>query len=270
MGENPLMNVQTEGQPAFDKDAENDNSDGSSPETNEADQAHASGEDKPADSTNKDGGSDQGKEKNAHIPLDRWNERESQWKERFNQQEQRHLSEITKFREEVDGKFASVSKPAGDNADNVPSWFGGDEPNWREYSAHTQQLVQTAVKEALSTIQKSSAEEHKAVEDATQWMRDQIDEIESDTKLNPEGQKVDRNKLMKFTLENEFIDLKTMKWDYKKAFKFMKPIDIFQMKKDLKDKKLNASATMSENRAEAKPSAFRTSKDFSNPSERPW
>ena len=268
----PLMQVESEGQPAFQKDdtTENDNSAHSSGESKEtdADQTQTSDGDQKPDAP-KDGGADTSKLNNP--PPERWVEREQDWKKRFNDQEVRHTSELAKLREDFEVKINTLA-PKGAGSDvpaEIPSWFGSDDEAWKAYSSHTQQLIDKAVEKALSTIQQKGNEEQKAIEDATTWFKDQVTEIETDKELNPQSLKVDRNKILKFALDNYLIDEKG-RWDYRKAFRFMKPQEVFQAKKDLIERKKIASATTSGDRTETKPSAFKTSQDFKNPAERPW
>jgi hypothetical protein len=269
MGDNPMMQVKVEGQPAFEIEPKgNDNPSDSSPDTNEADQTGASNQDN-KDGANKDGGSDS---KDFHKDP-RWIERENDWKIRFNEQEVRHTSELTKAREDLEQKIAAIGKPAKNSDEvpaDVPSWFEGDEFQWKDYAGHTQQLIDKAVEKALSTIQERIAGETRAIEDATKWFNDEVAAIEADKELNPQGLKVDRNKLLKTALDNKAVDIETGKWNYRLAFKLMKPSEVFQAKRDLNEKRNIAGATTSENRAETKSQPFMTTKDFKNPSQRPW
>jgi len=272
MGEYPLMQVKSEGQLAFqDETPGNENPDGSSPEkNNETDQTLSSDGDQKPDAQQKDGGS-KGTSGLHTPPPERWIERENDWKKRFNDQEVRHTSELMKLREDFERRFVDLKpKTPGDTPIEVPDWFGGDEINWTKYSAHTQELINKAVEKALGEVQKKTLEEQKAIDEATRWFRDQTKEIEEDKEINPKGLKVDRNKLLKFTIDNKFVDVDTGKWDYKKAFKFMKPEEVFQAKKDLAARKGVAGALGTDNRPESKPELFKTSKDFQNPFNKPW
>ena len=265
------MQFQKEGQPAF-QETENDNSDGSSPETNKTDQTQSSGGESKPDAS-KDGGSES---KNLNTPPpERWVERESDWKKRFNDQEVRHTSELTKLREDFDQRFSKFSPEAKPDAPvEVPQWFGGEEDAWKQYSTHTQKLidqaVERAVEKSLSTITERSQAEQKAIDEATKWFQDEAEAIESDKELNPQGLKVDRNKLLKTALDNKAVDPDTGKWNYRLAFKLMKPSEVFQAKKDLNERKNLANATTSDNRGESKPQAFKTSEDFKDPQKKPW
>ena len=272
-----MMQVKSEGQPAFEiEPKENDNSAGSSPDTNETDQTGAPNQDNKDGADNKDGGADTSKLHNP--PPERWMEREADWKKRFNDQEVRHTSEFTKLKEDFDQKFAKVGAPQGekpgDISDEPPSWFGGDEDNWKQYSSHTEKLIDKAVtmavEKSLSTIQERGVAENKAVEDATKWFQDEVAAIEADKELNPQGLKIDRNKLLKTALDNKAVDIETGKWNYRLAFKIMKPSEVFQAKRDLSEKRNIAGASTSGDRADSKPQAFTTSADFKKAGAKPW
>ena len=264
------MQFQKEGQPAFQAETGNDNPDGSSPKTNETDQTQSSGGESKPDAT-KDGGSES---KNLNTPpAERWVERENDWKKRFNDQEVRHTSELTKLREDFDQRFAKVSPKETGESPEIPQWFGGEEEAWKQYEIHTQRLIEQAIKQAtektLNTINERTAKEQKEIDEATKWFQDEVSAMESDKELNPQGLEIDRNKLLKITLDNKIVDPDTGKWNYRLAFKLMKPAEVFQVKKDLKERKNLASATISDDRIN-KPQAFKTSEDFKNPSVKPW
>lgn len=273
MGESIMAEIKSEGQPAFDEEIKgNDNpSDSPTDQTNGDQPQSQGGEENPSGSENKD-------DPDARFfNHPRWKEREGDWKKRFNDQEVRHTSEINKMREDLETKLAALGKPqeqkGGDIPTEVPPWFGGDEDQWSQYANHTQQLVDKAVEKAvektLGTIKQTSEQEEKAIKDATDWFHQSVTDIESDKELNPQSQKVDRNKVLKFAMDNYLVDDKG-RWDYKKAFKFMKPTEVFQIKKDLGARKDIAGAVGSDNRPESKPQSFKTSEDFKKPGARPW
>ena len=259
MEKKPMTQFKTEGEKAFPvENKENDTASDSSPENNEADQTPSS-EGESSSDVNKDGG----------LPKDRgfaddprWKERETDWTKRFNEQEARHISEISKLRED----FA----PKPQQQVEVPEWFGGDETAWNKYGTHTQQLIDRAVEKALGTISQKTADEQKAVDDASKYFQDEVAAIEADKTLNPQGQSIDRNKILKFVLDNELVDTKG-RWNYKAAFKMMSPKDVFQAKLAFTQRKELANATITDNqKPEPKPSTVTTSADFSKPGARPW
>ena len=249
-----------EGDQAFPT-KENDNSSESSTDKTNVDQTQSSDENKETD-VNKN---DDKRDEIAFHP--RWKEREEDWKKRFNDSEVRHTSELQRLREDFEARF-----PKQENRvpTTIPSWFGGDESQWRDYQDYEKQRVSNLREETLKEFHARSEAEQKKLDEATDFMNQEISTIESDKEINPEGQKVDRNKMLKFVLDNELVDTKG-RWNYKAAFKMMNPKDVFKAKEALDQKRKLASATNSENRPETKPSNFVTSEDFKkNPSKRPW
>lgn len=270
MTEEFMTQFKTEGQPAFPvANEENENSAASSAgeETN-IDQTGASDQDnKKTDDEN--GG--ENKDGNfADHP--RWKEREDDWKGRFNEQEKRHTDEIAKLREEIDGKIKTATKPA-DSPIEVPAWFGGDEEQWKQFQEWNQTLVGKAKDDAraetLAEIENKSTAEQKAIDDATTYFNEQVSMIETSKEINPDGVKVDKNKLLKFVLDNDLVD-STGKWNYKAAFIMMKNQGTQAKSTATEEKKKIAGATLSENRSETKPGNFVTSEDFKKPGARPW
>ena len=250
----------SEGSKLFpDENTENDNSTDSSTENNETEQTQS----QQGDQTTAEGGNtkkDDGTDTNfADHP--RWKQREDDWTNRFNSQEQRHTQELQTIREDIEKRFGNSDKKESKESTEMPAWFNGDEESWAQYSAHTQQLVNAAVKQSLSTIESKSSEDQKRIDDATTYFNTEVATLEADKTLNPQGQNVDRNKLLKTAMDNDLVDSKG-RWNYKAAFKLMKPAEVFQAKKVLDEKKQIASATTSENRAESKPTSTKTSKDF--------
>lgn len=261
-----MTQFRQEGQPAFNaENKENDNS-----------AASSAGEQTNIDTT---GSSDQNKNQteNKGVGTDenfashpRWKERESDWTKRFNDQEVRHTSEIQKLREDFEQRFKSAPPQAASQTKvQVPSWFGGDEQQWTEFQEWNKSLVENAKKAALTEIDSKSKAEQQAIDEASKYMNDEIANLEADKELNPQGQSIDKNKLLKYVLDNELVDTKG-RWNYKAAFKMMGADGVFKAKSALQDRKQLANATTSENRAETKPPAFKTSDDFKKPGERPW
>ena len=262
MTEEVKTEFRKEGEPAFQTDKEKDNSGDSSPEEEtDTDQTLSSEEDKNQTDKNKDDG-----EKKDLDDHPRWREREADWKRRFNKQEERQTEEIAKLREEFEDKIGKV-KPK--ESEKLPSWFGGDEMAWEEYQRDLDERIGKAKEGAVKEITAKSEAEQKAIDEATTYFRDEVATIESDKDLNPGGQKVDRNKLLKFVLDNDLVDSKG-RWNYKAGYKLMKAGMTSVKDKGIDEKKKIAGATTDEHHAEDKPKAFKTSEDFKNPQERPW
>lgn len=249
MEEKETMSFKTEGDPAFPvKDTEKeDSAESSTEETNVEDTQSDEGDNSQTEETN-DGNF-------AKHP--RWKEREDDWKKRFNEQEKRHIEEIAKLREAVE----SVTKKTEISTD-IPPWFGGDEKQWKEFQAWDEQRIAKAKEAAIQDIQSKTESEQKAITEATEYFESQLEEIQQS------GEKVDRNKLLKFTLDNDLVDSKG-RWNYKAAFKLMKASKDSKKSDAIEEKKKIASASTSEKTAESKPKPYATPDDFKGPN-RPW
>ena len=272
MGEETQTQFKTEGQPAFPvENKENDNSSASSTgEKTNSDQTQSQqGEQATAD--NKDGAADKKEDNLADHP--RWKERETDWTKRFNDQETRHLEAVNKIREEFEQKYGQKGNSQETKTDSatpeLPAWFGGDESQWKQFLEWNQGLVEKGVQSFRQATETQQKEEQKKIDDATTFFNEEVKAIETDKALNPQGQEVDRSKLLKFALDNELVDTKG-RWNYRAAFKMMGADKVFRAKEALNERKQIANATTSENRAETKQPGYVTSEDFSKPGAKPW
>lgn len=266
MAEDNLTQFKTEGQPAFQvENKEKENSAASSAgEQTDGDQTQSQ-EGEQNSGANKDG-ADRGK---GFLEDPRWQQREGVWKDRFNEQERRHAETVDQLRKDFFSKIEEVQRGSSRNTEEVPEWFGGDEKHWSQYGEHTKSIVASAVEQALKQFSSRTDEEQKRIDDATIFLQAEADSIETDKSLNPQGLKLDRNKLLKTALDNDIVDSKG-RWNYRAAFKIMKPSEIFAAKGALNERKQIAGATTENNRAEPRSPNIVTSKDFANPSNRPW
>lgn len=249
-----MTQFKSEGQKPFGENKENDNSAASSAgEQTNIDQTGASDQDK-NQTENKDGGEDN------FADHPRWKEREDDWKNRFNDQEKRHTDEIGKLRQEFTQSHSKTE---------IPVWFGGDEEAWKAYSQDLDTRLTKIRQDTLNEIKTKSESEQKAIDDATNFFNSEVKAIESDKTLNPEGREVDRNKILKFALDNKLCDTEG-KWNYRAAFKMMGADNVFKVKQALNEKKIIANAMTSDKHSESKPQAFATSEDFAKPGAKPW
>ncbi len=250
----------TEGDKAFPvADKENDNSSSSSEgEENKGDQNGSS-----TDNSNGDGGKkDTEGEDAGFLNHPRWKEREDDWKKRFNDQEERHQNDIKAIREEFGSK-----REANAEQTKIPSWFGGTQEQWDAYRADRDAELKQAQKEAIESVKGEQTAQEKAVKDATDYMQAEIAAIESNKDINPDGAKVDPNKLLKFVLDNDLVDSKG-RWNYRAGYKLMKQNGTSTTKTN-EDRKRIAGATTSESKAESTPKPYKTSADFKG-AKRPW
>ena len=248
----------------LDADKEKENFANSSKEKTDTNSTDSSNQDKKK-TEDKKGGEDN------FADHPRWKERETDWTKRFNEQETRHVDEIAKLRQEIDEKYGK--KNTGSESVQVPAWFGGDEDAWKEYLGFLEKqnegILTKAEERALNRITAKQTEEQKAIDVATTYFNESVATIESDKTINPDGTKVDRNKLLKFTLDNDLVDSKG-RWNYRAAFQLMKAGVTSTKNNSTDEKKKIAAATTSENRAEEKKAGFTTSADFAKPGARPW
>jgi len=257
MTEETKTEFRTEGDRAFPvADKENNNSSSSSEgEDNDSGQADSS--------TDSNGDVSKGtKEDAGFLDHPRWKEREDDWKTRFNDQESRHQTDLKAIREE----FGTARK---DNAGavKIPSWFGGNQEQWDAYRTDRDEEIKQAEERAIERVKGESSAKEKAITQATEYMQNQISELEADKELNPDGSKIDSNKLLKFVLDNDLVDSKGQ-WNYKAGFKIMKANSSSNFGTN-KDRKAMAGATTSESKAESTPKEYKTSADFKG-SNRPW
>jgi hypothetical protein len=244
-----------EGQPAFIPDTENENSESADEKTDKENETDGASSE--TDEEEKSQDSD-GKPLNEHP---RWKAREQEWNDKFAAQADEHKKAIDDLRAEFGTKRQ-------ENADQtkIPSWFGGDQAQWDAYRADRDAELVAAEERAAERITKKSEEQNKAVKDATDFMKSELEVIQADKVLNPTGGKIDPNKLLKIVIDNDLVDSKG-RWNYRAGMK------IYGQTKtgpSVRDRKEIVAATNSDAKGETKASTFKTSADFKKPGARPW
>lgn len=259
----------TEGQPAFPvENTENDNSAESSTVEKETDTTQTQSQEGESNSgESQDDGVKKDADPNNLLNHPRWQEREKDWTTRFNSQEQRHVEEINKLREEITGKLGADKKEV--TADDIPPWFAGDEQQWSQFLEWNKGLIKQAQDETRQSITAQSEQEQKKINEATDYFNNQIAEIENDKTLNPQGVKVDKNKLLKFVADNKLVDTEG-RWHWRAGFMMMNAGVKQVNNKGIDEKKQIANATIGDRKTDSAPPAFMTSEDFKKPGARPW
>lgn len=143
----------------------------------------------------------------------------------------------------------------------IPSWFGGDESQWKEFSGYLESQSDAKAKQAVEEYKAEQAKQSDLVAEATKHMNSSFAEIESDKELNPAGKKLsesDRNELLKFAYDNYLVDSQG-RWDYKKAYKFMPKSNNTD---NLDSRKNLASKFNSEDKAESAQRDYKIADDF--------
>lgn len=241
--------VEDDNTESFEDDKENDNSTDSSSETTEEENAETT-----------DGDDNQSEDdKKPFHEHPRWKERDEEWKTRFNDQETRHQEDLKKIREDFAPKAADATPTA------IPSWFGGDDEQWKAYQADRSKDLEEAATKARESLTKEKEGEDGRIKEANDFFKSELESIQSDKDLNPGGAKVDPNKLLKAAMDNDLVDSKG-RWNYRAAYKLM------GNKAPTTDKvalKKLAAATNSSGNAEEKNTTFKTGDDFKGQN-RPW
>lgn len=253
MNESISAQFRSEGQPAFPTEPEKDNSAAPPAEETTVEPAPSSQEPDKVETQPPE------KPFNEHP---RWQEREKEWDKRFNTQEERHQEDLKKLREEFGDKRQENAEQT-----KIPSWFGGDQEQWDAYRKDRDTEIAAAEERALKRLTAESSAEEKAIQDATDYFKTALTEIESDKELNPNGLKVDPNKLLKIVMDRDLIDSKG-RWNYKAGFEIYKAQS--GSTKNTEEKKKLAAASSSDGKGDPKPSAFKTAADFKQPGARPW
>lgn len=218
----------------IDAKVENEDSEDSSTETNEED-------------TTEESSAQEEKEDAKEEPVP-WHE-DPRWKAWQEEKEN-----LLKFKEEAE-PIVRQFKPKEEV--KIPVWFGGDEEQWNAYQVDQKRIVEEAEERAIKRIKSEREDEEKRIKEANDYFEQSVTEIEKS------GDKVDKNKLLKFVMDNELIDSQG-RWAYKQAYKFMKAMDkgTSDADENLDARKQMAASTTSESKAEKKPKGFRTPDDF--------
>jgi hypothetical protein len=269
MSEELIALGHNEGDPAFpmDNGAPETPSSGSQPENKGTDNTQATGGD----------GNTNIQPKKEDVPFNehpRWKERETEWTTRFNAQETRHLEAVENLRKEFGTK-----KPQGNEVSNpdgippMPEWFGSDEDAWAKYYQHEmareERLLAQAEERALKRFESDKTAkteaQSKAEKESTDYMNAEVGKLEADKDLNPTGEKIDINKLIKIVIEDYQLVDGNGRWNWRAG------LAIYNSGKTTKspaDRKAIAAATTSAPGAGEKSSTIKSAADFKK--KKPW
>lgn len=161
-------------------------------------------------------------------------------------------SRTSKIREEIEQSISTKFSPKEET--NIPSWFGGDENAWKAYQADQSRIIEEAKTRAIAEIEARTQKEQERVKQANEWFEQSVKEIEST------GLKVDKNKLLKTTLDYQLVDTQG-RWNFKAAAEILKAQE---PKVDTTDKKKLAASTTSQTKVEPKFKDYVTPEDLHN------
>lgn len=212
----------------------------------------------------------------------RWKERESEWNQKFNDQETRHFKEIDELRGLIN-KAGDKNPPAGEAKTPIPAWFTGGQqveetPElralWDGYLEHQKGLYNGFKEDAVKSIDERTNKQEAARKEAIDYLDSQVAVIEKDKALNPTGAKVDRQQLVNVAEELSLVDVNG-KWNYKAAWMILqsrnsaKPAEETPKETPKDERKALAGATTTKPGGDTKkPKNFKTSDDFKT--NRPW
>lgn len=180
---------------------------------------------------------------------------EKKAEQKMAQLREEYQRELAKMRDELSPKAKE------EQSEEIPDWFGGDDAAWSKFQAFLGTMTKKAKQETIAELQESKAKEERLMQEATDYMKAEIAAIESDPDLNPEGKKVDSNRLYKTIQDFDLVDGKG-RWNYKAAWKIMQMQQPKAKQTDLSEKKKIAAASSSTDRSVDKPAPFKTHEDF--------
>jgi hypothetical protein len=219
-------------------------------------------------------GADKSKDDAGLADHPRWKEREEDWKKRYNDQEVRHATAIAELQKQIQALMENVqpAKPAqsppAEEKVEVPEWFAGDEEAFQSFSEWHNSRLEKLLEARASKETEQKTQESKRIEEATQYFNEQVAALESDKDLNPNGEKIDHNKLLKFVMDNDLVDSQG-RWNYKAGYRMMRAQTTGKASEDAEERRKLAAVTAGKSRPEApKESAVTTSEYFKT--HKPW
>ncbi|MBI3260498.1 MAG: hypothetical protein HYZ54_13645 [Ignavibacteriae bacterium] len=223
----------------------------------------SSSENKPADIEPSSGGENtpSGKEKDLHLD-ERFKEVISQKNALKEEAKElrRQVAELAEFRTKAE---PLIEKFQPKEEVQIPEWFGGNQDQWKAFKANQESIINDAKERAIKEIDERTSQEQRRIQEANTHFESSVRSLEE------EGNEVDRNKLLKFVMDNEMVDGKG-RWNYKAGYKFMAAMEkASEQPSTLPARKKLAASTTSEAKAEQAPREYKTSADFKG-GNAPW
>lgn len=192
----------------------------------------------------------------------RWQERENEWKDRFNDQEQRHQQEMKEMRESIEALSKTTEQPKSQVTEKIPSWFGGTKEQWETYQADLNARMEQVKEEAYQRVTSEQEKQSNAVKEATEFAKSEVQAIQKDKQLNPDGLTVDPNKLVRFTVDNDLVDSQG-RWNYRAGWKILLASGSVSKKNTTAQRKeIVKDITNPRDKGETRQKPFKTSEDF--------
>lgn len=188
----------------------------------------------------------------------RWKTRENTHTRRMEGKD----SEIADLKRQLEDRGSEKEITESD----IPEWFNGELPAYKAYMKDQQKGIDAAVERA--TGGKQAKADSKAQTDATNWLNDEIERLEEDEDINPDGIEIDRERLLEIVQENDLVDSKN-RWNYAAAFKLLKKEHKPKAKRVNKNKGL-AAATVKKDATKTKKQSRTATRDSFEGDNRPW
>ncbi len=149
---------------------------------------------------------------------------------------------------------AETKTSAGQETEPIPEWFGGDEEKWKQYRDRESRVIAQAEKRVEDKFAKQKTDDDNRLQEASEFVDDRIQE------LKDEGNKFDKNKLMKFMTENR-PSTPSGDLDFRQGLKLMQKLEEKDPEK-LKARKKIVSKTSSDSQSEPDQSDFQTTESL--------
>lgn len=156
-----------------------------------------------------------------------WIKREKTWEKRLEDSNRETTAKFEAKIKELESKISTRQEVHDELTDaDIPEWFNGDLKQYKAYYNHQTGLMEKKAEAIANRIleardkkaAESSEREQHEVREATEWLESEISRIESDEKLNPTGEPIDRAELFRIAQENDLIDSKR-RWNYAAAYR---------------------------------------------------
>lgn len=225
-----------------------------------------------------DGGQEESGTGKGNVPFHknpRWKQREQEWQGRFSEQQKAHERQLRQVLEKVGVQDQEPGRQSRQRDDHgqPPSWWGGDEAGWKQYVDWQRNEIRAVEDRVRQEMRQADTKRQEAVDAATEFLNSEIAAIATDPELNPDGSRIDRNRLVKATMDNDLVDSRG-RWNYRAGYALMRAQGAKAAPAGgggtggKPAKKRAAAATGGGGGKPAAPKGFKTSEDFRG--NRPW
>ena len=116
------------------------------------------------------------------------------------------VEELSSFKEKVEPLLTNITP----KEESIPSYWNGDAESYRMFKADQERIVEERHAKWTAEQQVQQQEYNMRLSKANQWLEENINELKA------EGHKVNQEKLLKFTMDNNLVDQQGQ-WNYRLA-----------------------------------------------------